>query len=422
MQIDRRPYNYPKRRGPSCLAIFLFIGLGILGISLGANANTVIDAIIPTPTPEPTRSAASYATSASLYWRDGDYESAIRSYENAVLLDPTNSKYYVDLINLYTLDGDVEGAQTAAEKVILLSPNDDRVLSAVASAYLLNGDRLSETGERAEADLRYQEAIDSARLAIQVNPNNAEAYAYLAGGLIRQDRDNYVQAQEMVDTAVAINPQSAIVRYYRAIVLENQGYYQLAIEEYEQARQLDPNFVDASLALAYTYFYTDNRARAINILRQLIENQPNDPDLYDALGWMLFLAGQYPEAESYLEDAVALDPSMVRAQAHLGAAYYKNFNYELAIPQLEQAVTAYEASYQDGIPLTDSTALYFNYLGFAYYRTDPSLCYETRPPYQYTAVQMFERVLEAMGPDGIRGQNAQVGLDECRQYNLGSGQ
>lgn len=419
MQLDRRPYNYPKRRGPSCLGILIFIGIGVLVTVFTVNANTVIDAIIPTPTPEPTRSAASYATSASLYWRDGDYDNATKSYENAVTLDPTNVKYYVDLITLYTLNGDVEGAQTAAEKVILLAPNDDRVLAAVSSAYLVNGERLSEIGDRSEADLRYQEAIDSARLAIQVNPNNAEAYAYLAGALISQDRDNYSEAQEMVDTAVALDPQSAIVRYYRAIVLENQGYYQLAIEEYEQARQLDPNYIDPALALAYTYFYTDNRARAINVLRQLIETQPNDPDLHDALGWMLFLAGQYPEAESYLEDAVALDPEMVRANAHLGATYFKNFNYELAIPKLEMAVLAYQESYENGISLTDSTALYFNYLGFAYYRTDPALCYELRQPYQFTAVDMFELVLEAMGAESVRGQDAQVGLEDCRQFALG---
>lgn len=423
MRLDRRPRRYRRRQwwNPSCMTLITIV-LVVLGvIFFGRNATTVIDAIVPTPTPEPTRSAASYATSASLYWRDGDYESAITSYENAIFLDSQNDRYYVELINLYTLAGDVEGAQDAAQKVLLLAPEDDRVLAAVASAYLLNGDRLSEVGDRSEAELAYQEAIDTARQAISINPNNPEAYAYLAGGLIKQSRDNFQEAQEMVDLALAIDPQNARVRFYRAIVLENQGYYELAIEEYEQARTLDPSYTEPALALAYTYFYTDNRARAINVLRELIENNPNNPDLHDALGWMLFLAGQYPEAEVYLEDAVSLDPGMIRAKAHLGAAYYKNFNYELAIPQLEEAVTTYRLNYENGTPLTDSTALYFNYLAFAYYRTDPSLCYETRAPYQYNATTLFNIVLEAMGPDGIRGQNAQVGLEDCRQFSLGQG-
>lgn len=414
MVIDRRPPRYPRRGGPSCLTLLVLLVGGIMLFFLGANANTLMDAIIPTPTAEPTRSAASYATSAALYQRDKDYDKAIASYESAITLDPENTQYYVALINLLTFTGNAEPALYWAERVLLLSSTDDRVLAAVAATYLLNGDRLAEVGQTGEAQLQYQKAADTATLATQINPNNATAYAYMAGALIRQDRNNFQDAQEMVDIALAINPDSAVVRYYRAVVLENQGYYQLAIDEYEAARQLDPSYLDPALALAYSYFYTDNRARAINILRELIELNPANADAHDALGWMLFLAGQYPDAEVYLQEAVALDPSLVRAKAHLGSTYYKNFNYDQAIPMLEEAVDAYEVNYRNGIPLTDSTALYFIYLGFAYYRTNTDLCDKAEP--------LFRLVIDSLGADSVRGQDAQVGLDDCRQANLTSGE
>ena len=120
--------------------------------------------------------------------------------------------------------------------------------------------------------------------------------------------------------------------------------------------------MDASLAVAYSYFYTDNRQRAIVTLRDQIEATPNNAALYDALGWMYFLAGQYAESEATLEKAVALDDNLVRAHAHLGAAYFKNFNYDNAIPRLEGAVKAYEQGRIEGTPLTESTSIYYNYL------------------------------------------------------------
>ncbi len=421
MYVDRTPSRYPRRGGPTCLTIVLLMVGIVAAYFLTTNAEEVIEAVIPTPTPEPTRTAESYALSASLYRRDGEISRAVESFETAIELDPTNVQYYIDLISLLTLEGDAENALLWAERVNVLEPNNDEVLTSVAAAYLLNGERLAEVGNRTEAELQYQKAVDAAQRGVQINPNNADAYAYQAGALISQNRDNFTEAQDLVDTALAINSQSATVHFYRAIVFETQGYYNQAIESYETARQLNPAYIDASLALAYSYFYTDNRQRAILVLRDLIEVNPNNADAQDALGWMYFLAGQYADAEFYLEQAVDIDPNMVRARAHLGSAYYKNFNYDFAIPELEFAVDAYDQAYEAGTPLTDSTSLYFNYLGFAYFRLDPTLCYVENGPYQYNSEYLFNRVLEAMGPDSFRGQDAQIGLEECRNANLTGG-
>lgn len=383
------------------MTMIVFVVIAGAVFMLASNANTVIEAIVPTPTPEPTRSAASYATSASLYQRDGKYEEAISSYENAIQLDSDNPAYYVSLIRLLTLTNRPDDALFWAERVIMLEPNNDQVLAAAAAAYLLNAERLAEVGEREEADLQYQRAIDGAQQATQINPNNADAYAYLAGALILQNRDNFSRAQEMVDTAVALDPENAVVRYYRGIVLETQGFYAQAIDEYETAVRLDPTYVDPALSLAYSYFYSDNRQRAILILRDLIEANPTDANAHDALGWFYFLAGQYPEAETYLEEAVALDPDMVRARAHLGATYFRQFNYVNAIPELEAAISEFGG-------VTPTRALFYNMLGFSYFRQDGN-CGK--------AVPLFQQVVD-LDTNDINEDNARQGLEDCRQANI----
>ncbi len=421
MVINRSPSPYPRRGGPSCLMIIVLIAVGI-GIGFGfTNSDEIVQVIVPTVTPEPTRSAESFAFSAQLYNRDGDTEKAIEAYRFAIDLDPDASNYYIELINLLTIEGDAVEALNVAEQVSLIAPDDPDVLVAVAAAYLQNGERLAEIGERDDALNQYERAIQSAERAIGKNPNLAPAYALQAGALIQQDRDNFNRANELIDLAIALDSSNEVVHFYRGVVLETQGYYDRAIESYEMARQLNPAYLAASLAVAYSYFYTDNRQRAIVTLRDQIEETPNNASLQDALGWMYFLAGQYPEAEATLEKAVALDDSLVRAHAHLGAAYFKNFNYVFAIPSLETAVTAYEANRTEENPLTDSTSLYYNYLAFAYFRENPDWCFIAPNDEAFTAEELFNIVIDQMGPDGIRGENAKIGLEDCRKARIDAG-
>lgn len=421
MVINRSPSPYPRRGGPSCLTLILVFLAGAGAFYLFSNVEQVVEVIVPTPTPEPTRSAESFAFSAALYNRDGDTEKSIEAYRKAIALDPDNPNYYIDLIELLTIEGDAEEALEVAEQVSIIAPDDPDVLVAVSSAYLQNGERLAEIGERELALNQYERAIQSAERAIGKNPNLATPYALQAGALVQQNRDNFPRANELIDLAIALDTQSEVVHYYRGVVLETQGYYDRAIESYEQARQINPAYLDASLAVAYSYFYTDNRQRAIVTLRDQIEATPNNAALYDALGWMYFLAGQYAESEATLEKAVALDDNLVRAHAHLGAAYFKNFNYENAIPRLEGAVTAYEQGRNEGTPLTESTSIYYNYLAFAYFRTNPEFCFLPRIDESFTAEQLFNIVIEEMGSEGIRGENAQVGLEDCRKARIDAG-
>lgn len=421
MVINRSPSPYPRRGGPSCLMIILFAVVAGASFALFSNVETVVEVIVPTETPAPTRSAESFALSASLYNRDGETEKAIEAYRKAIALDSDNSNFYINLIDLLTIEGDAEEALEVAEQVSLIAPDDPDVLVAVANAYLQNGERLAEIGERDLALNQYERSIQSAERAIGKNPNLAAAYALQAGALIQQNRDNYQRANELIDLAIALDTQDEVVHFYRGVVLETQGYYDRAIESYEAARQINPAYLDASLAVAYSYFYTDNRQRAIVTLRDQIEATPNNASLYDALGWMYFLAGQYAESEVTLEKAVDLDDSLVRAHAHLGAAYFKNFNYVNAIPRLETAVESYEQGRREDVPLTESTSIYYNYLAFSYFRENPEWCFIPPSDSEYTAEQLFNIVIEEMGPDGIRGQNAKVGLEDCRKARIDAG-
>jgi tetratricopeptide (TPR) repeat protein len=403
MVIRRTPPRYP-RQGPSCLMVFLIGVIAVVVAFFGANAQEVMTVIIPEPTPEPTRSATSYAASAALLQRDGEYLEAIQAYTEAIQRDATRVEFYIPLIELLTLTRQPEDAIEWADRAILLEPDNDQVWAALAASQIAYAQRLSSSGQGTDATLAYASAEQAARRAIAINPQNATAWAYIAGALARPGPEyarRYPEAQEAADMALVIDPNNPIVHRYRASVLEVQGYYTAAMDAYLTAININPNLPELHIGLAYNYFATQNIPLAIRTFEDALAIDPDNADAYDGIGYMYFLIGEYPRAEENLVKAVELDPAMVRGHAHLGAAYFRNQNFEDAIDRLEHAVALYETP-------NSINAIYFNMLGLAYNYTDPNrLCSD--------ANAIFNRVLEAVPdhPDALEG------LRRCHAATLG---
>lgn len=397
MVIKRTPPRYP-RQGPSCLLVLFVISGVLLGMFVIVNRDEVRDVIIPTPTPEPTRSATEYALLADLSEGDGEYQKAIEFYENAIRLDASKSEFFIRLIKLLVDTRQPERALEVAEQATVLAPQNDAVWTAAASAYITNGDRLLDLGDPTGADLQYAQAVQAAEKAIAINPQNATAYAYAAAGLVLpNDPNKFSRAQEMADIAVAIDPENPNARYNMGTVLDYQGYYEAARENYQLGLQYDPGNPDLYFSLAYNFFGTANIPEAILAFEQAIAADPEYAAAYDGLAYMYIQLGQYPLAEENALEAVRLNPNVARAHGRLGEAYFQQFNYPNAIESLERAVSLYGQA-------TDLNARFFWMLGSAYIRDSLNNCPE--------AVPLFEQVISV---SLAWREDAAAGIEECRR-------
>ncbi len=403
MEIRRTPPRRP-RRGPSCLLVLLVIAALAGAIVIVSNidqARDQIELLLPDPTPEPTRSAASYAASAALLERDSDYEAAVNAYEQAIQLDGSRVEFYIPLIERLLRLGKPDEALSWAEQAVVLAPDSDRVWAVLAGAQLANGERLAEIGDPTSADLSFAESVQSARVATDINPANAEAFAYLAGAMAQMGPAQYARAQEAAEIAMTLDPDNPYVRLHMATILELQGFYESAIEQYQAALDQNPDMAELYIGLAYNFYALNDIPTAILTFQDALDADPDSADALDGLGWMFFLIGEYPTAEENLAKAVELDPEMVRGHAHLGAAFYRNLNYDSAIPELETAIERYNN-------VTVSNSTYFIMLGLAYYFKDKENCDQ--------AVPLFEKVLNTL-PEDIYALD---GLERCRAAALES--
>lgn len=404
MIIDRKPPRYP-RRGPSCLLV-LFVTFGIaVSLYIIQNSEEVREAIMPTPTREPTRSATELAVLAELSRDDGANEQAIDFYDQAIQNDPTNPEFYIRVVDLLVKNNESARAVERAEQATVLDPENDAVWTAAAQAYLAEGNRLNDLGDQNAANLQYANAAQAARKAININPNNATALAYAAGGTVLQgDPEKYEQAQIFADDAVRLEPNNPVARYYMATVFTYQGRYDEAREQYVMGLEADPNDPSLFIGLAYNYYGTGSIPDALLSFEDAIAVDANNAEAYDGRAFMYLQLGDNPLAEQNALEATRLNPNVARAQGRLGEAYFRQNNYPEAIEALEKAVQMYGRA-------TDLNARFFNMLATAYIRRDLNDC--------PLAVPLFEQVLDATTNELIVG-GANEGLLECRRASLGS--
>ena len=404
MIINRKPPRYP-RRGPSCLLV-LFVTFGIaVSLYIIQNAEEVRQAIVPTATFEPTRSATELAVLAEMSRRDGQDAEAVAFYDEAIRLDSRNVEFYIRAIDLLVRENQSERAVERAEQATILDPENDGVWTAAAAAYLAEGNRLSDLGDQNAANLQYANAAQAARKAITINPDNATALAYAAGGTILQGYpDKYEQAQIFADDAVRIDPNNPIARYYMATVFTYQGRYAEALEQYQRGLEIDPADPDLHIGLAYNYYGTGSIPDALLSFEDAISVDPDNADAFDGRAYMYLQLGDAPLAEQNALEATRLNPNIARAQGRLGEAYFRQNNYSEAIEALEKAVAMYSRA-------TDLNARFFNMLAQAYIRDDLNNCSLATP--------LFNQVLNATANQLILDA-ANEGLVECRRASLGT--
>ena len=401
MIIERKDPPYP-RRGPSCLlVIFIMVGIG-LGVFVIQNAEEVRDVIVPTPTPEPTRSATEYALLADIAEREGALEEAAGYYGQAVQLDATKPEIYIRYIDLLIKIGDAEEALSRAEEASVLAPENDRIWTAVAAAYIANGERLNDAGDPTAADLKFAQAYRAAETAISINPENATAYAYSAAGLVLQYEPGlYQDAQVRAEEATVIEPDNPLARLYMGIVLTNQGFYTAAREQFQlglQSEQLPQLYYE----LGYNFFGDGNVSEAILSFQEAVSIDPNFAPGYDGLAHMYLQLGQDNLAEENGLQAIALNPDVARAHGRLGEAYVRLNKFEQAIDEFSKAVELY------GEP-TEGNSRFFYLLADAYLREGTQNCPLAEPYFQ-----------QAAAVNVLYAEAAQEGLVECRRAALES--
>ncbi|TAK14153.1 MAG: hypothetical protein EPO32_02770 [Anaerolineae bacterium] len=364
-----RDYRWP-------LSLMALVLLGFFWFLNGYLSGRIQPLFLPTPTP--TRTAGSYVEEGLTNFAAGNLDAAISAYQDAVNVDPNNVAALIELARIQTYSSPLltpalaverlEQARANVDQAVLLDDLNSNAHAVRTLVYDWSAGRSLSVEER-EAYLAT--ASQAAVRAVQLDSRNALALAYRAEVLM--DQFQFDQARQVAELAVSLEPNSMDTHRVFAYILESTGFYSRAIEEYQAAAALMPNYTYLYIKIGQNYRQLELYAQALEYFDRAAQINAtlgiNDPLPYVAIAKTYTRQGEFFIAARNAERALEFDPTNATIYGELGIIRFRARNYEGSIPPLRCAVvgcTAAENEDQEvavvGLPLdNNSVAFYYTY-------------------------------------------------------------
>ena len=200
----------------------------------------------------------------------------------------------------------------------------------------------------------YNEAIGYFESALELDPQSAEAAAWLANLLAVRaldeltpfPNDDLHRARQLAAHALAAAPNNAMSHYARAQVLRAESRCAEAIPEYEAAIGLDRSRAPAFAHIGWCKFLTGSVDGVIPNFEQAIRLSPHEPGIapwYGRLGVVHLLQSHLDDAIASLEKARSENARLPFVHAWLAAAYALKGDDNRAHAELAEAQQLNEA-------------------------------------------------------------------------------
>jgi tetratricopeptide (TPR) repeat protein len=315
--------------------------------------------------------ATVYVDRGVVYGKQGNKQSALQDYSQAIRINPNFSLAWYDQGAVLAELGRYSEAIASYNRAIQL--NNRWGTSSLTNAYLKRGGAYYKQGNKQAAlqdfsqaihtnpqsslawyvqghaltDLgRYSEAIASYDRAIQLNKDwgkSSLANAYLDQGVTHEKQGNKQAALQDYNQAVRLNPNSSLAWYNQGAVLAELGRNSEAITSFDHAIQVNNNW--GSRSLAYAFFYRGrirdkqgNKKAAIADFNQAITIAPDNATGYQLRGLSYHSQGDYRNAIAAYEKVITQDPKLIDPVNNIGLIKYEQGDFEGAIRQFQAAI------------------------------------------------------------------------------------
>ena len=131
----------------------------------------------------------------------------------------------------------------------------------------------------------------------------------------------------------AVTPTSDDAESYnlRGVLYDSRGQFDLAIEAYNKAIELKPNFVEAYNNRGNAYSGKNDYGRAVDDFNTAIQLNPQLAEAYNNRGAAYYDKANYDLAISDFNKAIELKPDYAKAYNNRGVAYQAESDYDRAI-------------------------------------------------------------------------------------------
>ena len=284
-----------------------------------------------------------------------DYASADQFLRQSIEKEPINPAAYVQVGNLRSAQNQMAEAQKAYQTALDQDPNSEDALGGVLNVFIVQkqpdkamaalkahlakypnnsafhsmlGDLLKEQNDRAAAEAEYRRAID-------LDKKNGPALVKL--GMVQNERGETDAALQTYLGAARDNPKEVGFALLAGAIYENRQDWSNAKQMYQKVLANQPDNPVASNNLAYVMLQQGGNVDVAFAMAQTARRQlPDNANTADTLGWAFYNKRVYTSAINLLKEAVKKEPENPRYVSHLGMAYARSGQVALARQQLDR--------------------------------------------------------------------------------------
>ncbi|MCU7851104.1 MAG: tetratricopeptide repeat protein [Candidatus Thiodiazotropha sp. (ex Monitilora ramsayi)] len=165
-----------------------------------------------------------------------------------------------------------------------------------------NLDRLLEQAVTQVQHGHLDGAIDSLKQLLSLEPDCAEAHAYLSMCLL--DKRRLHAATKEAEIAITLEPEIELSNYAVAHVMMAQRRFKEAATHLDRLLDIDPNDERYYRMYADLYHLTNEKDKILPALQKALELSPDNPDVLADLSDYYFSTDDLKLAEQFAEDAL----------------------------------------------------------------------------------------------------------------------
>lgn len=169
-------------------------------------------------------------------------------------------------------------------------------------------------------------AIQALQNSVQTDPRFALGYAQLGEAYrlknrVDQNPNWLAEAQANCKKAAELDNRIPAVHVTLARIHDLLGHHDLALQEFQQALDIDPHYAAALSGLAHAYENSGRTADAEAAYQKAAALRPDSWDAYDELGNFYDRHGKFEQAYQQYRHALQLTPDNAQVYGNLGASY-----------------------------------------------------------------------------------------------------
>ncbi|NCR63297.1 MAG: serine protease [Microcystis aeruginosa LG11-05] len=290
----------------------------------------IIQAIDSIIVPNTNATADIWIERGGQLWRLFRYEEAIKAFDEAIKQnDPKNVylAWYGKGLALGYL-GKYQTAIEALQQAINTLPKREDLKNFHSSILQL------QSGVYRSLE-NYEQALTVINQAISLVPNNPNHYNEKSSVLSQLKR--YDEGLAAITQAINLAPRAAWY-YNRGILYYNQQKYKLALDDYNKAIELNPNYALAYYNRGNIYYDQQKYDLALSDYNQAIKINSDFAEAYNNRGNLYRRQQKYKLALDDYNQAIKINPNLAGAYVNRGLHYYNQQKYELALADFNKAI------------------------------------------------------------------------------------